>query len=172
MADDHRVPVDLPRVARKAELGEVGDPELVRTRGAEGVGAVVPQGQVGRGGRHLADVGAVPAPPPAPRHEAVLAHDAADELLGDPGPGAAQLGVDGAVPAVAAPIERPGDEGPEPRERVGRPRVGPVVVPGAAGYLKETDNLGRRQTGRPPQSLSELAPAPHRGRKGVRAFPF
>ena len=47
-----------------------------------------------------------------------------------------------------------------------------VVVPGAAGYLKETGNRRRRQTGRPPQSLAELAPAPHRGRKGVRASPF
>lgn len=51
-------------------------------------------------------------------------------------------------------------------------RAGAVVVPGAAGYLKETGNRRRRQTGRQPQSLSELAPAPHRGRKGVRASPF
>ena len=52
---------------------------------------------------------------------------------------------------------------------IGAPSAGAVVVPGAAGYLKETGNRRRRQTGRQPQSLSELAPAPHRGRKGVRA---
>ena len=50
VAVDHRVQVDLPRVARKAELGEVGDPELVRPRGAEGVGAVGCGGRLGGAG--------------------------------------------------------------------------------------------------------------------------
>ena len=122
-----------PLAGGEAELGDVGDPQLVRRGGGEVVRPVGAQRQVRRGRGGLARVGA-PAPSPAPGgREALLAHDAPHDLLGDARAAPPQLGPHGAVAAAAAHLgeQRP-DLGPQPGVLVGA-EAGPVVLIGAAG---------------------------------------
>lgn len=169
-AVDHRAQVDL-RAGGVRHLGDVGDPQLVGAVGREAVRAVGAQREVGRRGRRLAGVAAPPAAAPPPGRQPELAHHAAHDLLGHADPLAAQLGPHGAVAAPAAPLERLPDGAADALVAVAA-LAREVVVVGAPGDVKETGNRRRRQTGGLPQSPGEPAPAPHRGRKGVRACPF
>lgn len=87
-AVDHRGQV-APRAGRQPELRDVGDPQLVGSRGPEMVGAVGVERQ-GRGRRRsLAGVAAPPPAAPPPSREPHLAHQPAHDLLAHAGPAGA-----------------------------------------------------------------------------------
>jgi hypothetical protein len=144
-----RAQVDLARVVGQAELGDVGDPLLVGGRGAEVVGAVLPQGQVGRRLVGLAGVGAVP--PPAAQvggHEAPLAHHGAHHLLAHADAPAPRRLVDEAVAAGAAALLAE-DALHLVRDRpppVGRGVQG-LVVPVLIGTLRDPQGSGEFSQG-------------------------
>ena len=90
-------------------MGDVGQPELVRTRRAE-----VPADEIGRRRSGRAARGHDPSPLPAPRHalQRKLAHQPRDSLLAHPDALGAKLGV---KPRSAVGLERLGEGSLEER---------------------------------------------------------
>lgn len=168
VAVHHGAQVDL--AGGHAELGDVGDPQLVGGRRRE-----VPGHQVRRGRRDLPLVGAPPpAPPPVVDHlEPLLPHQPAHDLLGRAPPLAAQARPYRAVAPVAAALL---EQLPHPPAQggvlVGAREPGPPVLIGAPRYPQESGDLSEGPPGRRAQSLAQLALSPVRHRSRVRACPF
>ena len=162
--------VDLP-AGGQPELGDVGEPQEVRQGRAE----VAPH-EVRRGRRRLARVGAVgpPLPPHPPGDQALLAHDAADDLL---------RGADGLVElaepahheavaarAVAVLQEHAPHEGPQRRQAVRPGDRAPLVVIGAPRYPQESGEFSQGPLPRRPQAVYHQGLLPVRHPVEARGF--